>query len=101
MSDDPRTAEQLRAEIGHPRKTGRGARQPGQQAGQQAGRQGFDHGFDEASHEDGIPRIPPGAQVPVTRRSAFSMWLAPVIRLAPAVKTAKRFTKAVKRYVPR
>ena len=39
------------------------------------------------------------ARVPVTRRSALAMWLAPLILFAPAVKTAKRFAKAVKRRV--
>jgi hypothetical protein len=87
LSDDPRTAEQLRAEIAvlkqqieersavvaSPRR--RRAKKP-------------------APRES---RGPGSVSVSFTRRATFAMWLAPVILLAPAVKSARRLAKAVKR----
>jgi len=44
-------------------------------------------------------RHQPPAASPVSRRSAFSLWLSPLMLLGPALKSAQRFAKAVKRHV--
>lgn len=90
MSDDPRTEQQLRAEIAAIKKR---IEQQGTAAGKGALR-----------HAKRVTR--PAAQrsltlfpVPVTRRASLSMWLAPAILLAPAVKRAKQLAKSLKRRV--
>jgi hypothetical protein len=42
---------------------------------------------------------PAGVPGPVSRRSAFSLWLSPLLLLAPAMKSAQRLANAVKRHV--
>jgi hypothetical protein len=88
MSDNPRTEEQLRAQIAALQEQ---LEKRGSGAGKRAMRRAIKPAWQES---------PSGVRVPVTRRSAFAMWLAPVILLAPAVKSAKRLAKAVKRHLP-
>lgn len=90
MSDDPRTEQQLRAEIAALKRrieeqgtvVGKGAMKHAKRATR------------PAAH--GSPTLFP-VHGTVTRRGSFSMWLAPAILLAPAVKRAKQLAKRVKR----
>jgi hypothetical protein len=75
LSDESRTAEQLRAEIV-------ALKRQLKKRGRAVGKQSVS------------VQSPRG---PVTRRSAFSLGLAPVMLLGPAVKAAKRWAKALKR----
>ena len=81
VSDDPRTAEQLRAQIAALKRQ---LEQRGPTAGKRAAKR--------------VPQ-PLSARAPVSRRSAFGLGLAPVILLAPAAKAAKRWAKGLKRRV--
>jgi hypothetical protein len=106
LTDDPRTAKQLRAEIA---VLERQLEEQGTVAGtwsarrteRRASRRATRHAARDARQQaapQGSPSLVP-AIVPVTRRAALALWLAPMILLAPAVKTARRFVKSVKRGV--
>jgi hypothetical protein len=94
LTDDPRTEQQLRAEIAALKKridqqgAGEGALRHAKRATKRATRPAAQTSL-----------IPFPVHVPVTRRASFAMWLAPAILLAPALKRAKQLAKTVKRRV--
>ena len=103
LIDDPRTAEQLRAEI---TALERQIEEQGTVAGRWAARRTRRRAAMRVARDAARAAPQPAAQgplslraAPVTRRSALAMWLAPMILLAPTVKTAKRLVKSVKRRV--
>ena len=101
MIDDPRTTEQLRAEI---TALERQIEDRGTVAGKWEARRAWRRrrAAKDAARAAMQPASPGSLSrlpAPVTRRSALAMWLAPMILLAPTVKSAKRLVKSVKRRV--
>lgn len=89
MSNDPRTTEQLRAEIA-------ALKSLLEERTAAEGKRAAKRATNPSSQGSATSRLS-AASVAVTRRTAFSMWLAPLMLLRPAAKAAKKLAKAAKR----